>query len=72
MLTQPLFDKLSQLRLPGFRAALEEQLLCRASAQPWKNNSKTHIMLNSPSRSVSLSSLTVSVLGAKTTAYNAT
>jgi len=26
MLTQPLFDKLRQLRLPGFRAALEEQL----------------------------------------------
>jgi DNA replication protein DnaC len=27
MLSHPLFDKLSQLRLPGFRAALEEQLL---------------------------------------------
>jgi hypothetical protein len=26
MLTQPLLDKLSQLRLSGFRAALEEQL----------------------------------------------
>ena len=26
MLTQPLLDKLSKLRLSGFRAALEEQL----------------------------------------------
>lgn len=26
MLTQPLLDKLTQLRLPAFRAALEEQL----------------------------------------------
>ena len=26
MLTQPLFDKLTQLRLPAFRDALEEQL----------------------------------------------
>jgi len=27
MLTQPLLDKLTQLRLPAFRAALEEQRL---------------------------------------------